>query len=138
MDGDLLALYRLGAGPCSQDLLLEAHRSLLLRRSSVSSLWAAAFVLRIATGVWPRDENGTDIFRPYSKPNPFRRVEICPYSSPDIQHPTSDTVSVSEYSNRIFMMSISNRILSDIVDTIRIRIRTADPLSSLPIRVGEQ
>ena len=34
-----------------------------------------------------------------------------------------DTVSVSEYSNRIFMMSISNRILSDIVDTIRIRIR---------------
>ena len=34
-----------------------------------------------------RDENGTDIFRPYSKPNPFRGVEICPYSSPDIQHP---------------------------------------------------
>ena len=22
----------------------------------------------------PRDENGTDIFRPYSKPNPFRGV----------------------------------------------------------------
>ena len=38
-------------------------------------------------------------------------------------YPTSDTVSVSEYSNRIFIMSISNRILSDIVDTIRIRIR---------------
>ena len=34
-----------------------------------------------------RDENGTDIFRPYSKPNPFRGVEICPYPSPDIQHP---------------------------------------------------
>ena len=36
-----------------------------------------------ATG---RDENGTDIFQPYSKPNPFRGVEICPYPSPDIQH----------------------------------------------------
>ena len=34
-----------------------------------------------------RDENGTDIFRPYSKPNPFRGVEICPYPSLDIQHP---------------------------------------------------
>jgi len=32
----------------------------------------------------------------------------------------SDTVS--EYSNRIFMMSISNRILSGMVDIIRIRI----------------
>ena len=34
-----------------------------------------------------RDENGTDIFRPYSSPNPFRGVQICPYPSPDIQHP---------------------------------------------------
>ena len=34
-----------------------------------------------------RDENGTDIFRSYSKPNPFIEVEICPYPSPDIQHP---------------------------------------------------
>jgi cis-zeatin O-glucosyltransferase len=34
-----------------------------------------------------RDENGTDIFRPYSRPNPFRVVQICPYPSPDIQHP---------------------------------------------------
>jgi len=50
VDGDLLALYRLGAGAGSQDLLLEAHPSLLLRLFSVSSLWAAAFVLRIATG----------------------------------------------------------------------------------------
>ena len=33
-----------------------------------------------------RNENGTDIFRPYSKPNPFRWVEICSYLSPDIQH----------------------------------------------------
>ena len=31
-------------------------------------------------------KNGTDIFRPYSKPNSFRGVEICPYPSPDIQH----------------------------------------------------
>jgi hypothetical protein len=34
-----------------------------------------------------RDENGTDIFRPYSRSNPFRGVQICPYPSPDIQHP---------------------------------------------------
>ena len=34
-----------------------------------------------------RDENGMDIFRPYSKPNPFRGVEIYPYPIPDIQHP---------------------------------------------------
>jgi hypothetical protein len=32
----------------------------------------------------PRDENGTDIFRPYSRPNPFRGVLIRPYPSPDI------------------------------------------------------
>ena len=31
-----------------------------------------------------------------------------------------DTVSVFEYSNHIFMMSISNRILSGMIDTIRI------------------
>ena len=35
-----------------------------------------------------RDENGTDIFRSYLKPNPFRGVEICLYPSPDIQHLT--------------------------------------------------
>jgi hypothetical protein len=31
-----------------------------------------------------RDENGTDIFRSYSRPNPFRGVLIRPYPSPDI------------------------------------------------------
>jgi hypothetical protein len=31
-----------------------------------------------------RDENGTDIFRPYSRPNPFRGVLIRPYPSSDI------------------------------------------------------
>jgi hypothetical protein len=31
-----------------------------------------------------RDENGTDIFRPYSRPNPFRGVLIRPYPSLDI------------------------------------------------------
>jgi hypothetical protein len=31
-----------------------------------------------------RDENSTDIFRPYSRPNPFRGVLIRPYPSPDI------------------------------------------------------
>jgi len=31
-----------------------------------------------------RDENGTDIFRPYSRPNSFRGVNICPYLSPNV------------------------------------------------------
>jgi hypothetical protein len=31
-----------------------------------------------------QDENGTDIFPPYSRPNPFRGVLIRPYPSPDI------------------------------------------------------
>ena len=44
---------------------------------------------RITPCIVSRDENGTDIFRPYSKPNPFRGVEICPYPSSDIQHPIS-------------------------------------------------
>jgi hypothetical protein len=35
-------------------------------------------------GVPVRDENGTDIFRPYSRPNSFRGVLIRPYPSPDI------------------------------------------------------
>jgi hypothetical protein len=33
-----------------------------------------------------RGENGTNIFRPYSRPNPFRGIQICPYPSPDIQY----------------------------------------------------
>ena len=40
-----------------------------------------------------------------------------------IEYSISDTVSVSEYLNRIFMMSTSNPILSDMIDIIRIRIR---------------
>jgi hypothetical protein len=31
-----------------------------------------------------RDQNRTDIFRPYSRPNSFREVLIRPYPSPDI------------------------------------------------------
>jgi hypothetical protein len=31
-----------------------------------------------------RDENGMDIFRPYSRPNLFREVLIHPYPIPDI------------------------------------------------------
>ena len=31
-----------------------------------------------------RDENGTDIFRSYSRSNSFREVEICPYPSPNV------------------------------------------------------
>jgi hypothetical protein len=34
--------------------------------------------------VMSRDENGMDIFRLYSRPNPFRGVLIRPYPSPDI------------------------------------------------------
>jgi hypothetical protein len=37
-----------------------------------------------ATCMSGRDENGTDIFRPYSIPNQFRGVLIRPYPSPDI------------------------------------------------------
>ena len=39
------------------------------------------------------------------------------------EYSISDTISVSEYLNCIFMMLISNCILSDMVDIIRIRIR---------------
>ena len=35
---------------------------------------------------WSRSRD-MDIFRLYSRPNPFREVQICPYSSLDIQHP---------------------------------------------------
>jgi hypothetical protein len=33
-----------------------------------------------------RDENGTDILLPYSRPNSFREVQICSCPSPNIQH----------------------------------------------------
>jgi hypothetical protein len=65
-------------------------------------------------------ENGTDIFRPYSRPNSFSGSDP---SVSESGYSISDTTSVSEYSNHIFMMSISNRILSGMVDTIRIRIQ---------------
>jgi hypothetical protein len=68
-----------------------------------------------------RDENGTDIFQLYSRPNPFRGGLNLFIS--ENGYSTSDTVSISEYLNRIFMMLISNRILSGMVDTIRIQIR---------------
>jgi hypothetical protein len=58
---------------------------------SLVSSWAiASWNISTATGVGrkrtltTRDENGTDIFRPYSIPNPFRGVLIRPYPSPDI------------------------------------------------------
>jgi hypothetical protein len=49
-----------------------------------------------------KSENGTNIFQLYSRPNSFRKVQIVSESG----YSTSDTVSVSEYSNRIFVMSI--------------------------------
>jgi hypothetical protein len=45
-----------------------------------------------------RDENGTDIFRPYSRPNPFRGVLIRPYPSPDIYD-----VDIQSYPIRHFL-----------------------------------
>ena len=41
----------------------------------------------------------------------------------EFEYSTFDTVSVSEYLNRIFMMSTFNLILSDMVDIICIRIQ---------------
>jgi len=38
------------------------------------------------------------------------------------EYSISDTLFVSEYLNRIFIMSTSKRILSDMIDIIRIRI----------------
>ena len=38
------------------------------------------------------------------------------------EYSTFDTVSVSEYLNRIFMMSTFNHVLSDMIDIIHIRI----------------
>jgi len=52
------------------------------------------------------------------------RLEEFNLSVSESKYSICDTVSVSEYSNHIFMMSISNRILSDIVETIPIRIQT--------------
>jgi len=68
-----------------------------------------------------RDQNGTDIFRTYSRPDLFRGVQICPYSSSDIQHPISYPYLNTQ--NHIFIMSMSNYILFDMADTIHIRIR---------------
>jgi hypothetical protein len=41
----------------------------------------------LASCITIRGENGTDIFRPYSRLNSFRGVQICPYPSLDIEHP---------------------------------------------------
>jgi hypothetical protein len=71
--------------------------------------------------VMSRDKNGMDIFRPYSRPNLFRG-RSSDLSISESRYSTSDNVSISEYSNHIFIISISNRILSFMVDTIRIRI----------------
>jgi hypothetical protein len=49
--------------------------------SAAASRTGASWLMRIPAG---RDENGTDIFRPYSRPNLFRWVLIRPYLSPDI------------------------------------------------------
>jgi len=71
-------------------------------------------------GLSIRDENGTDIFRSYLRPNSFRGSDL---SVSESEYSISDTVFVSEYLYCIFIMSTSNHILSDIVDIIYIRIR---------------
>jgi hypothetical protein len=58
-----------------------------------------------------QDKNGTDIFRPYSRPNPFRGVQICLYSSPDIQH-------LIPYPNP------TRNMKTNVISTISIRIRS--------------
>ena len=65
----------------------------------------------------------------------FKEVQICQYSSPNIQHPIP--YPYPNTLNYIFMMSTSNPILSDMVNIIRIRIRirpeisVSNPFSSL-------
>jgi hypothetical protein len=58
-------------------------------------------------------------------PTVFHRIHLqgLDLSGFESEYSTSDTVSVFEYLNHIFMMSTSNHILSDMVDIIRIRIR---------------
>jgi hypothetical protein len=51
--------------------------------------WQHELQVAFSSFVVGRDENGINIFRPYSRPNSFRGVPICPYSSPNIQHPIS-------------------------------------------------
>jgi hypothetical protein len=62
-----------------------------------------------------KSENSTDIFQPYSRSNSFRKVQICAYPSPDIQHPI-----LYPYPNiqiAYLWCRLSNYILSDIADT---------------------
>jgi hypothetical protein len=48
-------------------------------------------------------KNGMDIFRPYLGPNSFRSLDLF---VPKSRYLTSDTVSVSEYWNRIYDVDI--------------------------------
>jgi hypothetical protein len=56
--------------------------------TEIYCVWTQFFFKKITLSryltVDSRDENGTDIFRPYSRPNPFSGVLIRPYPSPDI------------------------------------------------------
>jgi hypothetical protein len=49
----------------------------------VDNMFKAAILSMLGDTI-VRDENGMDIFRPYSRPNPFRGVLIRPYPSPNI------------------------------------------------------
>jgi len=59
-----------------------------------------------------------DIFSPYSRSEFVYRGLDLNISVSKFEYSISDIVSVFEYLNRIFTMSTSNRILSNMVDII--------------------
>jgi pectate lyase len=70
---------------------VSEHAMPLRPPASASELLLLLACCRVSVLLWPlpffawgRDENGTDIFRPYSRLNSFRGVLIRPYLSPDI------------------------------------------------------
>jgi hypothetical protein len=81
--------YRAPGSPPNMRLLDVGGRLDLHMLGSTSGRWEpgeALFFFSSSCRTVPvsRDENDTDIFRPYSRSNPFRWVLIRPYPSPDI------------------------------------------------------
>jgi hypothetical protein len=69
------------ASPASPDQSIHSSAADRVRTLINQLLQNLMMMMQLATY---RDENVTDIFRPYSRPNPFRGVLIRPYPSPDI------------------------------------------------------
>jgi AAA+ ATPase superfamily predicted ATPase len=59
-------------------------RSLWHVLSTAARYHSAKDPIQRTSSLISRDENGMDIFRPYSRPNSFREVLIRPYPSLDI------------------------------------------------------